>query len=66
MKIEEIDAITGVSTLRDMTAEELAQYEIDAANYAAEELRKAQMAEAKAALLAKLGITQEEARLLLS
>jgi hypothetical protein len=51
---------------RDMTASELAQYEIEQANYNAQAAELAAKAEAKAELLAKLGITAEEAVLLLS
>lgn len=51
---------------RDMTAEEIAEYEkaqLEAAEIAAKE---AEAAAAKVALLAKLGITEDEAKLLLS
>jgi len=55
---------------REMNAEELAQWESDIAYYAAKaELAKAEAeakATQKAALLDKLGITEEEAKLLLS
>lgn len=51
---------------REMTADELTQWETDQAN--AQERAEAEAAKAseKAALLAKLGITQDEAKLLLS
>ena len=65
-QIKEYNCQTGEETIRDATAEEIAQMEIDAANAAA---RKAEMdtkATAKAALLAQLGITAEQAKLLLS
>jgi hypothetical protein len=51
---------------REMNAEELAQYEIDKANAATKAQAEADAAEAKAALLERLGITEAEARLLLS
>ena len=51
---------------REMNAEELAQWETDKAAAAAEAAAKAEAAAAKTALLAKLGITEEEAKLLLS
>ena len=55
-----------VDTEREMTAEELAQWKIDKAQLDAKiEADKAKVAE-KAALLAKLGITAEEAALLLA
>ena len=65
-----VDCSTGISTEVELTAEEIAQMEADAAKaeadrVAAEEeaaLKSAQKAE----LLAKLGITEEEAKLLLS
>lgn len=61
-----VDTITGTETIRPFTAEEIADLE---ANRAAAELRAqaaAEAAAAKAALLEKLGITEEEAKLLLS
>ena len=51
---------------REMNAEELAQLEIDKANRVARLAAEAQAATDKAALLAKLGITADEAKLLLS
>jgi hypothetical protein len=66
----EVNCETGEVTERELTAEELAQREADAV--AAESDRVAQEAEAtqkaaeKAALLAKLGITDDEAKLLLA
>lgn len=59
------DAETGAEITREMNETELAQYEEDqitAANYIAEMEAKAN---AKAALLDRLGITAEEAALLL-
>lgn len=57
---------TGEVIEREMNAEELAQWEADKAKAEAEAAAKAELATAKAALLAKLGITEEEAKLLLS
>ena len=51
---------------REMNAEEFAQWESDQAKAAVEAQAKAQATAAKAALLDKLGITEEEAKLLLS
>jgi hypothetical protein len=66
----EVDCSTGISTEREMTAEETANMEANAAAFAAAEHEKevaAQaQAEAKAALLTKLGITEDEAKLLLA
>lgn len=57
---------TGEILDREMTADELAQYEADqTAEVTRQEAAAAKAAE-KAALLAKLGITEDEAKLLLS
>jgi hypothetical protein len=66
MKILEHNLETGETIERDATAEELAQMEIDAAKFAAEEQARADKEAAKTALLAKLGIDADEAKLLLS
>jgi hypothetical protein len=64
-QVKIVNAQTGEEIIRDANAEELAQMELDAINALA---RKAE-AEAKAtqrqALLTRLGITEEEARILL-
>lgn len=51
---------------REMTDQEFAAYEAEQAKYAAEAAEAEAKATAKAALLTKLGITAEEAKLLLS
>ncbi|CAB4145475.1 hypothetical protein UFOVP480_13 [uncultured Caudovirales phage] len=51
---------------REMNASELAQLAIDKANLDAQTQAKAQAELDKAALLAKLGLTADEAKLLLS
>jgi hypothetical protein len=65
-----INCETGEQTEVELTAEEIAQREADAKAYEAEQKAKeaeaAAKAQAKAELLAKLGITAEEAALLLS
>lgn len=65
-----VDCSTGESTVVLLTAEEIAQREADAAAFAEEQAAKEAEAVAKAAakadLLAKLGITEDEAKLLLS
>jgi vacuolar-type H+-ATPase subunit E/Vma4 len=65
-----VDCSTGEVQEIALTAEEIAEREVMAAEYAAqkaqEEAQKAADATAKSALLKKLGITEEEARLLLS
>ena len=64
IKIHNVE--TGEVIEREMNAEELAQWEADRVKAEAEAQAKAEAAAAKAALLEKLGITQEEAKLLLS
>jgi hypothetical protein len=65
-----VDCSTGAVEELPLTAEEIAQREADAQAEAAhkheEEVAAATAAEAKAALLAKLGITADEAKLLLA
>ena len=65
-----VDCSTGVVAEIPLTGEELAQREADAQAAAAkkheEEVAAQAAAEAKAALLAKLGITEDEAKLLLA
>jgi hypothetical protein len=66
----EVNCATGEVVERPLTAEELAQREADAqaaeARKAEEDAKATADAEAKAALLAKLGITEDEAKLLLA
>mgnify|MGYP000654221845 CR=1 FL=1 len=63
-----VNCETGVVAEIPLTGEELAQREVDAANAEAERVAKeaadAATAVAKAALLARLGLTAEEAKLL--
>lgn len=70
MKIteKEFNALTGEETIteRDMTADEIAEREAAEARAAAKAQAEAEAAEAKAALLERLGITEAEARLLVS
>lgn len=65
-----IDCMTGEQSVVPLTAEELAQLEADRAANAKAEAEAQAKAEAdaiaKAELLAKLGITEEQAKLLLS
>ena len=51
---------------REMNDAEFAQYELDQETYVAQQAEAEIKASAKAALLDKLGITAEEAKLLLS
>jgi hypothetical protein len=70
MKITEINGITDSIIERDATPEEVALIEEEqderAEAKAAEEAAEAERAIAKAALLDRLGITADEAKLLLS
>ena len=65
-----INVETGEVIERELNAEEIAQQEIDEANIAAAKaIADAELeakAQAKAQLLAQLGITEEQAKLLLS
>ncbi len=65
-----VNCETGETVERELNASEIAQQEIDEANYiAAKAIKDAELqakATAKAALLTQLGITAEQAKLLLS
>ena len=63
--VMELDAITGDVVVRDMSAGEAAQRTKDLAKYVALAEAKAARTAAREALLTKLGITAEEAQLLL-
>jgi len=65
-QIKLVDATTGEETLRDMNATELIQLSEDIKNREAVEAAEAKAAADKAALLNRLGITADEAKLLLS
>ena len=66
----ETDALTGETIVRELSAEEIAQRNADLLEIAnkelAEQAEAQSKAEAKVALFAKLGITADEAALLLS
>jgi hypothetical protein len=65
-QVKIVNAETGEEIIRDANAEELAQMELDAANSLAAKAEAEAKATAKAALLTQLGITAEQAKLLLS
>ena len=65
MKIIEHNALTGETTEREATAEEIAQAEVDLASFQEFEVQKAAKEAAKAAVLEKLGLTAEELAALL-
>lgn len=60
------NAETGEIIIRDMNAEELAIYNKETAEFEAMKAEIANKAAAKAALLSRLGITEDEAKLLLA
>jgi hypothetical protein len=60
------NAETGEIIIRDMNAEELAVHAKEAAEFEAMQAEIANKASAKAALLTRLGITEDEAKLLLA
>jgi hypothetical protein len=62
----EHNALTGETIVRDYTPEEIAQHEVGLAYEAELEAKAKADAKAKEALLKKLGITAEEAALLLA
>ena len=64
-QVKIVNIETGEEIVRDMNAEELAQLEATQAEFTAKEQARVEQATAKAALLDKLGITEEEATLLL-
>jgi ParB-like chromosome segregation protein Spo0J len=65
-KITEVNCETGEVIERELSADEIKQRKIDADNEKARQLAVSEAADAKAALLAKLGITADEAALLLA
>ena len=65
MNIVEINCETGVETIREATQAELDDAKERVIRLAEIEAEEAAKAQAKAALLTKLGITAEEAQLLL-
>lgn len=64
-QVKIFNAETGEEIIRDANAEELAQMEIDAANVAKEQAEAEAKAAAKQAILDRLGLTADEAKLLL-
>ena len=65
LQIKELNCTTGEEIIRDATAEEIAQMELDATNSAAIKAEADAKAAQRQALLDRLGITEEEARILL-
>ena len=65
IQIKEVNCTTGEEIVRDANAEELTQMELDAADAAARQAEAEAKAAQRQALLNRLGITEEEARILL-
>jgi len=65
-QVKIVNCETGEEIVRDANADEIAQMELDAANAATAKAEAEAKAQAKAALLTQLGITAEQAKLLLS
>ena len=63
--IKIVNVETGEEIEREMTPEEVAQYELDKKESELDLANRKAKAEAKAALFERLGITEEEAKLLL-
>ena len=64
-QVKIVNVETGEEIIRDATVDEIAQMELDAASAVARKAEAETKAAAKAELLSKLGITAEEAKLLL-
>ena len=65
LQVKEFNCETGEEIVRDATADEIAQMKLDAAEAAARKAEAEARAAQKQALLDKLGITADEAKLLL-
>ena len=65
-QVKIVNCETGEEIIRDANAEEIAQMELDAAKGIAQKAEAEAKETAKAALLTQLGITAEQAKLLLS
>jgi hypothetical protein len=65
-QIAEANILTGETVVRDMTESEIAQYEADKKETAAQRKAEAERAALKTATLAKLGLTADEVAALLS
>ena len=64
-QIKIVNVETGEEIIRDANAEEIAQMEIDAANAATRQAEAEAKETQRQALLSRLGITEEEAKILL-
>jgi hypothetical protein len=64
-KITEVNCTTGEEIVRDATAEEIAQMEIDVADAKASKAEADAKATAKAAILDRIGLTADELKTIL-
>jgi len=64
-QVKIVDATSGQEIVRDATDSEIAQMELDAADAIKRKQAKAEAEANRQALLDKLGITEEEAKILL-
>jgi hypothetical protein len=64
--IKIVNVSTGEEIEREMNNEEFAQYEVDQADEVARQAEAQARTQARAALLEQLGITEEQAKLLLN
>ena len=65
-QIKIVNTETGEEIVREANAEEIAQIELDASSYVEFKAKAAARATQREAILERLGITAEEAKLLLS
>jgi len=64
-KVKEVNAQTGEEIIRDATAQEIALYEAEQAFEANKQAEATAKAAQRQVILTRLGITEEEARILL-
>jgi inosine/xanthosine triphosphate pyrophosphatase family protein len=64
-QIKIVNVETGEEIVRDATTEEIAQIELDAANYAAQKAEADAKESAKAAILDRIGLTADELKTIL-
>ena len=65
LQIKEVNCTTGEEIVRDATAEEIAQIELDAVNDVARKAEAEAKEAARQAILDRLGLTADEAKLIL-
>ena len=65
LQIKEVNCTTGEEIVRDATAEEIAQIELDAVNDATRKAEAEAKEAARQAILDRLGLTADEAKLIL-